>query len=165
VLIGSGDSGYEKSAQKLAKKFPKRVGVHTYPNFTLPKLVFGGADVMLMPSRFEPCGIVQMESMRYGAVPIVRATGGLDDSVIDFDPATLEGTGFKFKDFDGWSLYGQMVRAFETYRDKEVWRQIQKNAMSENFSWTEVALKYEDLYRKAKHFKKGGFFHEDIFEN
>ncbi|PIR42920.1 hypothetical protein CO058_00150 [candidate division WWE3 bacterium CG_4_9_14_0_2_um_filter_35_11] len=164
VLIGSGDNGYEKAAQRLAKKFPQIVGVHTFPNFTLPKLVFGGADMMVMPSRFEPCGIVQMEAMRYGAVPIVRATGGLDDTVTDFDPATLNGTGFKFKDFDGWSLYGQLVRATETYRNKETWRKIQENAIRQNFSWTEVASKYEDLYKTAIHYKQEGFFHGDLFE-
>jgi starch synthase len=99
VLIGSGNEGYERSAQNLQSKLKGMVGVHTYANFTLPKLVFGGADVILMPSRFEPCGIVQMEAMRYGAIPIVRSTGGLDDTVIDFNPATLEGNGFKFRDF------------------------------------------------------------------
>ncbi len=164
VLIGSGDNGYEKLAQRLAKKFPHIVGAHTFPNFTLPKLVFGGADIMVMPSRFEPCGIVQMEAMRYGAIPIVRATGGLDDTVTDFDPSTLTGTGFKFKDFDGWSLYGQLVRATETYRNKETWRKIQENAMKQNFSWTEVASKYEDLYKTAIHYKQEGFFHGDLFE-
>ena len=154
VLIGSGNEGYEKAAQNLQKKLAGKVGAHTYPNFTLPKLVFGGADVILMPSRFEPCGLVQMEAMRYGAVPIVRATGGLDDTVVDFNPANLEGNGFKFKDFDGWSLYGQMVRALETYRNKSAWRRIQENAMNSDFSWTNVAHKYIDLYSKADYFKK-----------
>src|SRR3990167_2515919 len=157
VLIGSGDHSLEKDAQKLAEKFPKKVGVHTYPNFSLPKIVFGGSDIMLMPSRFEPCGIVQMEAMRYGAIPVVRATGGLDDTVEDFNPATLDGNGFKFKEFDGWSLYCQMVRASETFRDKEVWKKIQKNAMNTNFSWREVACKYEELYRRALHFKTEGY--------
>ncbi len=158
VLIGSGDKGYEKSAQMLAAKYKGRVGAHTYANFSLPKLVFGGSDSILLPSRFEPCGIVQMEAMRYGTVPIVKATGGLDDTVIDFDPETLLGNGFKFKEFDGWSLYGQMVRAFETYRNKKVWKQIQKNAMEADFSWDKVAEKYVDLYDKAVYFKKEKFF-------
>ena len=164
VLVGSGNAEYEKNAQKLAAKYPKNVGVHTYPNFTLPKLVFGGADIMVLPSRFEPCGIVQMESMRYGCIPIVRATGGLDDTVEDFDPSTYDGNGFKFKDFDGWSLYGQMVRALETYRNKETWAKIQTNAMNTDFSWSSVASKYEDLYNKAMHFKKEGFVHGEQIE-
>lgn len=164
VLVGSGDGGYEKFAEKLAKEFPGKVGAHTYANFTLPKLVFAGSDIMLMPSRFEPCGIVQMEAMRYGAIPIVRATGGLDDTVKDFDPATLDGNGFKFKDFDGWSLYGQMVRAAETYRNKEDWRELQKNAMSSDFSWSKIASKYEDLYNKAIHFKAEGYVHGGMVE-
>ncbi len=158
VQIGAGDGGYEKMAQQLAKKFKGRVGVHTYANFTLPKLIFGGADAVLMPSRFEPCGIVQMEAMRYGAVPIVRATGGLDDTVQDFNPATLEGNGFKFKEFDGWSLYGQMVRAQETYRNRNVWRQIQRNAMKTDFSWDNVATQYLELYEKALYFKSEKLF-------
>lgn len=162
VLVGSGDQGLEKLAQKLAQKFPKKVGVHTYANFSLPKLVFGGADMVLMPSRFEPCGIVQMESMRYGAIPIARATGGLDDTIIDFDPATQKGNGFKFRDFDGWSLYGQMVRALETYRNKVAWKQIQLNAMSTDFSWDNIAHKYIALYNKAIHFKKEGYFHKNL---
>lgn len=164
VLVGSGDQGYEKTAVKLAEKFPGKVGAHTYANFTLPKLVFAGSDIMLMPSRFEPCGIVQMEAMRYGAIPIVRATGGLDDTVRDFDPENLEGNGFKFRDFDGWSLYGQMVRAAETYRNKEDWRHIQKNAMSSDFSWSNIAVKYEDLYKKAMHFKEEGYVHGGMVE-
>lgn len=164
VLVGSGDENYEKHAQKLAKMFPSKVGVHTYPNFTLPKIVFGGADVILMPSRFEPCGIVQMEAMRYGAIPVVRATGGLDDTVTDFNPATHEGNGFKFKDFDGWSLYGQMVRASETYRNQDVWREIQKNAMNADFSWDRIAVEYEDLYNKAMLFKSEGYFHGGMVE-
>ena len=157
VLIGGGDGNLEKKVKDLAKEYPNKVGAHPYPNFTLPHLVFGGADVMLLPSRFEPCGLVQLESMRYGLIPIVRAIGGLDDTVEDFNPLTLEGTGFKFKEFDGWSLYGQMVRAIETYRNPTVWRKIQQNAMEKDFSWNKVAEKYEDLYRKAIHFKKEGF--------
>lgn len=162
VLIGSGDQALEKAATRLQQKFPKKAGVHTYPNFTLPKLVFGGADIMLMPSRFEPCGIVQMESMRYGAIPVVRATGGLDDTVEDFDPATETGNGFKFRDFDGWSLYGQMVRALETYRNRVTWKQIQINAMSTDFSWEGIADKYLALYNKAIHFKKEGYFTKSL---
>lgn len=159
VQVGGGDQSLEKAVNVLANKYPKRVGVHTYPNFTLPKLVFGGADIMLMPSRFEPCGIVQMESMRYGLIPIVRAVGGLDDTVDDFNPLTLEGNGFKFKEFDACSLYGQMVRAIETQRNPSIWRRIQRNAMEKDFSWDKVAENYEVLYLKAIHFRTEGFVH------
>lgn len=157
ILIGGGDGNLERKVKDLAKKYPGKVGAHPYPNFTLPHLVFGGADIFLLPSRFEPCGLVQMESMRYGLIPIVRAIGGLDDTVEDFNPFTKEGTGFKFKEFDGWSLYGQMVRAMETYRNPVVWEKIQRNAMEKDFSWDRVALQYESLYRKAIYFKKEGF--------
>ena len=161
-MVGSGERSLEKGAQRLQRKFAGKVGAHTYANFTLPKLVFGGSDIMMMPSRFEPCGIVQMEAMRYGAIPIVRATGGLDDTVQDFNPGTHEGNGFKFKDFDGWSLYGQMVRAMETYRNKDTWKKIQQNAMKTDFSWDKVAVKYENLYIKALHFKTEGYVHGDM---
>lgn len=164
VLVGSGDHHYERLAQRLAERHAGRVGVHTYPNFTLPKLVFGGSDIMVMPSRFEPCGIVQMEAMRYGAIPVVRATGGLDDTVDDFDPETLTGNGFKFTEFDGWALYGQLVRAVETFRNKSVWTKIQKNAMNSDFSWDTIAKRYEDIYKKAMHFNSEGYVHGAIIE-
>lgn len=164
VLVGTGDRNIEKKAEKLAHSYESRVGVHLYANFTLPRLVFGGSDIVLMPSRFEPCGLVQMEAMRYGAIPVVRATGGLDDTVEDYNPATGKGNGFKFKDFDGWSLYGQLVRAIETYRDKKTWAKIQKNAMEADFSWNQVTTKYEDLYKKAMLFKKDGYVHGALIE-
>lgn len=151
VLVGGGDLGYQNMAALLQEKYPKRVGVHLFPNFQLPKLVFSGADVMPLPSRFEPCGIVQLEALRYGAVPVVRSTGGLKDTVKDFDPNRLTGNGFKFKEFDGWSLYGQLVRAFETFRDKDVWKKIQQNAMNSNYSWENVSTEYINLY--SKHLK------------
>jgi len=102
------------------------------------------------PSRFEPCGIVQIEAMRYGAVPIVRKVGGLSDTVVDFDSGTLEGTGFVFTHFDEYALYGQIVRAYENYRNKPLWLKLQKNAMKADFSWFYSAREYVKLYEKAK---------------
>lgn len=149
VHVGGGDPAFVEQLQKIAKKFPDKIGLHPLPNFTLPRLVFSGADIMLFPSRFEPCGIVQLEALRYGAVPVVRATGGLADSVENYQASTDTGTGFVFQDFDQWSFYGQVVRAIETYRRKDVWQGLIKRAMSQDFSWGLSARKYVDLYRKA----------------
>lgn len=149
VHVGGGDGHLANLLKELARAHPEKVGVHTYPNFTLPRLFFGGCDVILYPSRFEPCGIVQLEAMRYGSLPIVRKVGGLADTVEDFDPSTGKGTGFVFKDFDEFSLYGQIVRATELYRQKDLWKKAQKNAMSQDFSWSYSAKEYIRLYERA----------------
>ena len=149
VQVGGGDGNLALSLKELQEKYPDKVGIHTHLNFTLSRLLFGGCDVILYPSRFEPCGIVQLEAMRYGALPIVRKVGGLADTVEDFDPSTGKGTGFVFKDFDEFSLYGQIVRANELYRQKELWKNAQKNAMSQDFSWGYSAKEYIRLYERA----------------
>lgn len=156
VAVGGGDSKYTDLLRNLQQEFPKKVGTHLLPNFTLPRLVFSGADIMFMPSRFEPCGIVQLEAMRYGAIPVVRATGGLADTVENFDPLTGRGTGFVFKEFDKWAFFAQLVRALEVYNHKETWRELITRAMRKDFSWEASAKKYLDLYRKAKHFHERG---------
>ncbi|MCG2685938.1 glycogen synthase [Candidatus Parcubacteria bacterium] len=153
VEVGGGDGKYIEILKKLKEKFPRQVGIHPMSNFTLPRLVFAGSDVLLLPSKFEPCGIVQLEAMRYGAIPIVRATGGLADTVEDFDPQTGRGTGFVFKNFDRWAFFAQVVRAFETYRHKKTWRKLQQNAMQKDFSWENSAREYIKLYEKAIHFR------------
>jgi len=102
-----------------------------------------------MPSRFEPCGVTQMQAMRYGAVPIVRATGGLVDTVVNYDPASKKGSGFVFKDFDKWELFRQVTRAIEEYRDSEDWVGLQRHVMSIDFSWRQSAKEYFALYKQA----------------
>ncbi len=154
VVVGGGDSKYTTQIQQLQEKYPEKVGSHLLPNFTLPRLVFSGSDIMIMPSRFEPCGIVQMEAMRYGSIPVVRATGGLADTVDNFDSATGTGTGFVFKGYDAWSFFAQIVRALEIYNQKEVWQKLIVRAMRKDFSWEASASKYLDLYHKAIHFNK-----------
>jgi starch synthase len=149
VQVGGGDWGIIEMLQNLKKKFPKKVGIHTYPNFTLPRLVFAGADAIVYPSRFEPCGIVQLEAMRYGAVPIVRRVGGLADTVENFDNVAKTGTGFVFEKFSDFSLFGQLVRACETYRDHTSWHELQKNGMKIDFSWNFSAKEYLKVYEKA----------------
>ena len=159
VHVGGGDMYLIDMLTKLKKKFPKKIGLHPYPNFTLPRLMFAGCDLILYPSRFEPCGIVQLEAMRYGSIPVVRKVGGLADTVDNFDFRTKLGTGFVFKSFNEFSLYGQIVRAVVLYRNKTLWKQIQQNAMSQDFSWTYSAKEYEKVYKKALTFNKKGTIH------
>lgn len=154
VQVGGGDSWLAGLLTELKEKFPDKVGIHPYPNFTLPKLVFAGTDMFLYPSRFEPCGLTQLEAMRYGSVPIVRKIGGLADTVENFDVKTLKGNGFVFTKFNEFSLFGQIIRGIELYRNKEVWRKLQKNAMSSDFSWNVSAVEYTKLYMIAKEFRR-----------
>lgn len=153
IEVGGGDWGIVELLNGLKTAFPKKVGIHPYPNFALPRLLFAGCDVMLNPSRFEPCGIVQIESMRYGAIPIVRNVGGLSDTVENFDSQKKTGNGFVFDDFNEYSLYGQLVRAHEIYKNKKLWGSLIKNAMQSDYSWDYSAGEYVKLYDKS-HFLK-----------
>lgn len=149
VQVGGGDGWLVELLQNLKKSFPDKVGVYPYPNFTLPRLIFGGSDVIFFPSRFEPCGVVQLEAMRYGAVPLVRNVGGLKDTVTEFDAITQKGTGFVFDDFDEFALYGEIIRVLEVFKNKQLWKKLQLNAMRADFSWGYSAKEYEKLYLRA----------------
>lgn len=149
VQVGGGDGWLTELLQSLKKNYPQKVGVYPYPNFTLPRLVFGGSDLILFPSRFEPCGVVQLEAMRYGAIPLVRGVGGLKDTVDSFDAVSQKGTGFVFDDFDEFAMYGELVRALEIYKNPILWRRLQINAMKADFSWSYSAREYEKLYQRA----------------
>ena len=115
----------------------------------LPKLIFAGSDVTLIPSRFEPSGLVQMEAMRYGCIPIVRKVGGLADSVEDFDPRQNKGTGFVFEKYDSFSLAIVIVRASEIYKQKKEWSKLVKRAMAKDFSWKKSAQEYIKIFDLA----------------
>ncbi len=149
IALGGGDMTIAEALKDLKRRFPEKVGLHLMPNFALPRLIFAGADMMIFPSRFEPCGLVQMEGMRYGAVPIARAVGGLADTVDDFDPVADVGYGFVFKGFDAWQFFAQMVRALEVYKIKDVWRRLVKRCLEQDFSWEVSAARYAELYQKA----------------
>ena len=149
VVLGSGDNKYMGYFKELAEKLPDQVGVHLSFDTTLPRLIYGGADIILIPSKFEPCGLTQIEAMRYGVIPIIRKTGGLADSVMDFNPTTGKGTGFSFNHFDSLSLALTIARAVENYKNKPLWKKIQKQAMQEDFSWSKSALEYSRLFSKA----------------
>ena len=149
VLLGTGDPHYHEMFTRVAQAFPGRAAVFLTFNAELAQKIYGGTDMFLMPSRFEPCGLGQMIAMRYGSVPIVRATGGLADTVKDFDPRTGEGNGFSFTAYDRWALFAAIVRALENYKYRDTWLKLQARGMSADFSWGASARKYVDLYYRA----------------
>ncbi|MEK7164114.1 MAG: glycogen/starch synthase [Patescibacteria group bacterium] len=149
VVCGGGDDRYRDLFFNLEKVYPDMVGTHLLFDPNLPHKIFAGADMILIPSRFEPGGIVALEAMRYGSVPIVRATGGLADSVVDYDPTLGVGTGFSFRTYSGMSFLTAVVRALETYKNTNVWNRIVKRAMEQDFSWDKSAKKYLELYTRA----------------
>ncbi|MDT5295511.1 MAG: starch synthase [Acidobacteriota bacterium] len=146
VSLGSGEPEYESFLQQLKDSAPNRVAVYRGFNESLAHRIEAGADIFLMPSLFEPCGLNQMYSMRYGTVPVVRATGGLDDTVEQFDPATGMGTGFKFEPYTAQALIDKISEALYWYGRDEAWRLIQRNGMRVDNSWASAARKYVRLY-------------------
>lgn len=150
VALGNGEAKYEKLFQDLAGKYPSRVGVKiAYDNVVAHKIE-AGADMFLMPSRYEPCGLNQIYSLRYGTVPVVRATGGLDDTVEAFDEKTGKGTGFKFEAYEGAALVKCVREALAAYAELRQWQSLQKNGMAKDFSWKASAAQYVKLYEAAK---------------
>jgi starch synthase len=149
VLMGSGERGYEDLWLGLAARHPDRIGVEIGFDESIAHLVTGGADLMLMPSRFEPCGLNQMYGLRYGTLPLVRATGGLYDTVENFDPATGQGTGFTFDEYSAQALLGTLRWALATYRDRQAWERMQVAGMKQDFSWDASARAYVKVYERA----------------
>jgi starch synthase len=147
VALGSGSQEYEDFLQLLRDHAPRQVGVYKGFNEPLAHQMEAGADIFLMPSKFEPCGLNQMYSMRYGTVPVVRATGGLDDTVQDFDRVTGTGTGFKFGPYTAHAMLEKIHEALYCYAEPETWARIQQNGMRVDNSWQAAAQKYLNLYR------------------
>ncbi|MFZ5819092.1 MAG: glycogen synthase [Chloroflexota bacterium] len=142
VILGAGDPKLEESARKLARDFPDKVRLETKYDAGLARRIYAGADIFLMPSRYEPCGLSQMIAMRYGCVPVVRAVGGLHDTVTDGE------TGFVFIEPKVKHFMAAIQRAVETYRDRAAWQAIQQNCMAQDFSWTNSAYQYYLLYKQ-----------------
>lgn len=147
IALGSGESDSERFLQALRDYSPSRVGVYIGYNESLAHLIEAGADMFLMPSKFEPCGLNQMYSLRYGTVPIVRAVGGLDDTVQNWDAVSETGNGFKFAEFSADKLLEKIYEARFAYEDKETWAKIQQNGMAVDNSWENAARNYVELYQ------------------
>lgn len=147
IALGSGESEYENFLQALKNYAPHRVAIYKGFNEPLAHQIEAGADIFLMPSLYEPCGLNQMYSMRYGTVPLVRATGGLDDTVQQFNPMTGEGTGFKFEHYSAHALVDKIHEALYWYTRPDAWRRIQGNGMSVDNSWQAAARKYVRVYQ------------------
>ena len=157
IIMGDGDKNYISQFKKYNKKYPQKiVWLPFSKNQKHETLVYAGSDFFMLPSHHEPCGINQLIAMRYGCVPIVRKVGGLYDTVENFDPEAKTGTGFSFDKFDPLSLHGAIVRALETRKYKDAWRDIIVRAMRESNSWEIPAKKYISLYTKAIKNKKVG---------
>jgi len=149
VILGAGDPVYETFFRDLEKRFPKKIKAHIGFDADLAQRIYAGSDMFLMPSRFEPCGLGQLMSLRYGTIPIVRATGGLADTIIPFDHKTHRGNGFSFVDYKADTLLETIELALRTFADKEQWQLLVQNAMNSNFSWDNSARKYVELYKNA----------------
>ena len=150
TVLGSGERRYEELFETLANEFPGRVGVRIAYDNELAHKIEAGADMFLMPSRYEPCGLNQIYSLKYGTVPIVRATGGLDDTVESFDVEHGTGTGFKFEPYTGAALLDAVRLALHHFADERIWKRIQLNGMSKDFSWKRPATEYAKLYKAAR---------------
>jgi starch synthase len=149
VVLGTGERRYEDMWLGLAARYPDRVGARVGFDEGLAHLIEGGADLFLMPSQFEPCGLNQMYSLRYGTVPLVRATGGLFDTVRNVDARSGEGTGFTFEEYSPQALLGTLRWALSLFEDRDLWRKVQVAGMQQDFSWDASAREYVQVYERA----------------
>ncbi len=149
VVLGTGLKKYQQGLRELTRESPEKFAVFLEFNTTLAHRIEAGCDMFLMPSRYEPCGLNQIYSMRYGTIPIVRHTGGLADTVRDFNSKNGLGTGFKFNEYSSTDLLKALARATDAWHDREVWQKLVRNAMAEDFSWERSARQYVELYSNA----------------
>ncbi len=148
VFLGTGDKKIEAQLSELSRQYPDQIAFTCGYDNRLAHLLEAGADIFLMPSHYEPCGLNQMYSLRYGTVPLVRATGGLDDSITHFDPKTGSGNGFKFNDYTLSALQETLIEALELYQKPKLWHRLRANGMRCDFSWKQSAEQYKELYKK-----------------
>ena len=154
IILGGGQHTYRERVQKLHEMFPDRIGIHLFSDFRLPRKIFGGADMMLIPSNFEPGGIVALEALRYGCVPIVRRTGGLNDIIQDFNSKTKKGNGFSFQKKASWALYATVIEALTIYQQPHMWKKLVYNCLTADYSWEHSAKEYEKWYEQIMEEKK-----------
>ena len=148
VLLGTGEQHYHEVLQAAAKRYRNLALFLTFST-PLAQKIYAGSDMFLMPSRFEPCGLGQLVAMRYGSVPVVRRTGGLADTVQDFDPRTGQGNGFVFERYQAMDMFATVMRAVESFRYRDTWRALVERGMRRDFSWTVSAEKYLRAYHQA----------------
>jgi starch synthase len=150
VLLGTGDPHYEDAFRYAKEKYPDKVAIHIGFNASLAQRIYASSDIFVMPSRFEPCGLGQIISLRYGTIPVVRAVGGLADTIIDYDLNKEDGNGFSFSEFSANQFYMTLMRAIDVYTNKpKEWQQLVKKAIIQDFTWNKPADKYLELFKKA----------------
>jgi starch synthase len=149
VVLGTGEARYQDMWTRLAAAHPDRIGVQIGYDESLAHLIEAGADIFLMPSRFEPCGLNQMYSLRYGTVPVVRAVGGLADTVTDYAPSRKGATGFVFEPYTPAALLEALRRALGLYPDRKKWQRLQAAGMKQDHSWDRSAREYVKIYERA----------------
>lgn len=155
VVLGNGDKPYEEMFLRLNKQFPQKIAVKIAYDNALAHKIEAGSDMFLMPSKYEPCGLNQIYSLKYGTVPIVRATGGLDDTIEPWDARTGKGTGFKFTEYNGEALLLTIKQALLAFRDQSSWQQLMRNGMSKDFSWNASAREYVRIYERVRQMRGG----------
>ncbi len=148
AVLGTGDNSYEEMFEHAASRYPGKVSVNLKYDGVLAQRIYAGADMFLMPSLYEPCGLSQLFSLRYGTVPIVRETGGLNDTITPYNEFTAEGTGFTFANYNAHEMLDAIKRAISVFENKEVWSSIVKNGMEQDFSWSKSAREYLELYQR-----------------
>jgi starch synthase len=156
VILGQGEEKYEKQLIEMQRRYPDKVAVRLEMNPSLAHKIAAGADIFLIPSLYEPCGLNQLYSFRYATVPVVRATGGLRETVRPFDPKKCTGNGFVFTEYSSKAMIAAIKEALKCYQKPSLWRNILSEGMGENFSWDKSAKKYVKLYQHALKIKRGG---------
>ncbi len=150
TVLGSGDKLYEEMFLRLCRRVPNKIAIRIAYDNGLAHKIEAGSDMFLVPSRYEPCGLSQIYSLKYGTVPIVRATGGLDDTIDLWDQRTKKGTGFKFQEYTGEALLRAIHQALQLYRDQGSWQKLMRNGMSKDFSWRVSAREYVRAYERVR---------------
>jgi len=148
AIIGSGEVRFEQRLRRAKKKFKNKLSIAIKPSEDIERKIYAGANMLVMPSRFEPCGLSQIIALRYGTIPVVRGTGGLLDTVIDYNDDKKNGNGFIFHEFSKVSLLDALLRAISVYEDKKAWSKLITKAMKEDFSWRKSGKTYKEIYQK-----------------